>query len=61
MLLEFSLIFTITLVADLDVDDNYKIVKTSKTVTIDGNLSEWASIPTTAIFRNHKNRIAFSQ
>ena len=53
MLLWFSLIFTSTLLAD--VNDNFKIVKTSKTVTIDGNLSEWGSIPNTAVFTNHKN------
>ena len=42
--------FSITIT--LDVDDNLKIIKT---VALDGNLSDWASIPNTAIFTNHKN------
>ena len=53
ILLGFGLIFTSTLLAN--VNDNFKIVKTKESVTIDGNLSEWTSIPKTAVFTNHKN------
>ena len=44
--------FSLTITLDVDVDDNLKIIKT---VALDGNLSDWDSIPNTAIFTNHKN------
>jgi hypothetical protein len=50
--LALSLVFTSSVFADSN--DNFHIVKTSQTVTIDGDLSEWNLIPTTASFTNHQ-------
>ncbi len=36
-----------------DSNDNFNIVKTNQTVTIDGNLNEWGAIPKTSSFSNH--------
>tara|TARA_B110000211_G_C14081399_1_gene554681 strand:+ start:1032 stop:1793 length:762 start_codon:yes stop_codon:yes gene_type:complete len=51
ILLGFSLMLTSAVFADSN--DNFNIVKTNQTVTIDGNLNEWGAIPKTSSFSNH--------
>lgn len=37
-----------------DSNDNFIIQKTNATITIDGDLSEWASVPASTSFANHE-------
>lgn len=50
----FALSLAITTVSLADSNDNYTIIKTAQTITIDGDLSEWSSIPATNSFSNHQ-------
>lgn len=51
LILSLSIAFTSLVLAN--TNDNYIIVKSNQTITIDGDLSDWSNIPTTSNFTNH--------